>query len=285
MITLCSGGLRAELCHPGEYYCGTRFDHAGVFRRITQNGFVWADEWFDHQDAFRHDRVCGLSEEFVTVDFDGVGVGELFCKPGVGLLRRPDDAPYDWFRLYEIANPGRWELESASDSATYRHTLEGWYRYQKTIRLSLGNSLEIHHRLLWENARPLNGYFYNHNFLTFGGKAVGPDRRIRTPWTPEGDWRSPYTNVRLVPDGVEFLGAVDPANSVYCGNLHNAAGPTPCAFSIQDGPYRADVSGSADLHHIVLWSNPRVACMEPYLPLALSRGQVAEWSFRYRFSL
>ena len=86
MITLCSGGLRAELCQPGEYYCGTRFDHAGVFRRITQNGFVWADEWFDHQDAFRHDRVCGLSEEFVTVDFDGVEAGGRLEKP---LYQRP----------------------------------------------------------------------------------------------------------------------------------------------------------------------------------------------------
>ena len=275
--------MQALLCEPGEYYRGTRFDHAGVFRSITQDGYVWADEWFDHADPFRHDRVCGLSEEFVTADFAGVPTGGLFCKPGVGLLRRPDDAPYDWFRLYEVAEPGEWDVQAGPAEAVYRHTLPGWYRYEKRIRLAGVNSIEIAHALRWEALQPLKGFFYNHNFLTFGGKPVGPDRRILTPWTPAGIWRSSYDNVRFVPDGVEFLGAVDPAVSVYCGDLHNADGPTPCRFTVKDGPYRVEVNGDMPLHHIVLWSNPRVACLEPYMPLLLHSGETAEWTFRYLF--
>lgn len=288
MITLQKDGLRVELCEIGEYYRGTRFDHAGVFRRIvrTNNGtpFIWADEWFDHQDPFRHDRVCGLSEEFVTVNLEGVPAGGLFCKPGVGLLRRPDDAPYDWFRLYEIAEPGMWETEAKEAEAVYRHSLKGWYRYEKTIRLTSGSSLEILHSLIWENPQPLDGFFYNHNFFTFNGKPVGPDRRIFTAWPPAGNWRNAYTNVRFAEDGVEFLGPVDPANSVYCGDMHSSIGPTVYSFGLQDGSERVDISSDTPLDHIVLWSNPRVACMEPYLRLSLQKEQQAQWVFRYRFS-
>lgn len=282
MITLSCHNLRVELCRPGEYYMGTRFDRAGVFRRIVQGDYVWADEWFDHCDPLRHDRVCGLSEEFVTVDFDGVAPGGLFCKPGVGLLRRPDAEPYDWFRLYELAEPGRWEVSALPDRASYTHILPGWYRYRKEIRLVGGDTLAISHEMRWEAGRSLKGFFYNHNFLTFGGKPVGPDRRILTPWTPCGHWRSEYDNVMMVPDGVRFTAGVDPACSVYCGDMRSTTGHTPCLFTVQDAGRRVRVEGDMALDHVVLWSNPRVACMEPYMPVSMTAGEKAGWTFTYR---
>lgn len=283
MIHLSNEGLEVDLCRPGEYYQGTRFDHAGVFRRIVKDGYVLADEWFSHEDPFRHDRVCGLSEEFVTVDLEGVPPGGLFCKPGVGLLRRPDDAPYDWFRLYEVAEPGKWEVERSASAACFTHRLKGWYRYRKEIRLTDGARLEIGHSLDWEAPRPLTGFFYNHNFLTFGGTPVGPSRELRFPFRPAGTWRHAYENARFTEDGVAFSAGVDPADSVYCGNLHSADGPTPCEFTVREGAHVVHVSGTRLLDHIVLWANPRVACLEPYMALHLATGAYTAWSFRYRF--
>ena len=143
MIELSLRPLRLLICEPGEYYQGTRFDRAGIFRRIEKNGYVFADEWFSHCDPFRHDRVCGLSEEFVTVDFAGTEPGGLFCKPGVGLLRRPDEAPYDWFRLYEIAEPGIWDVKAGPTEAVFTHRLPGLYNYTKRISLLEDSGLEI----------------------------------------------------------------------------------------------------------------------------------------------
>lgn len=303
MITLENKGLLVELCEPGEYYKGTRFDHAGVFRRIVKEGYAYADEWFDHSDPFRHDRVCGLSEEFVTVEFapDRLSCkpGELFCKPGVGLLRRPDDAPYDWFRLYENVEPGWWEICTKgllSRSAVYTHHLPGWYDYSKRISLPDGESIVIEHTMRWQAPKPLEGFFYNHNFFTFGGVAVGPSRKIAFPWKPSGDWRSRYDNVAFTKDGIEFSAPVSPGSSVYCGNIHNASGLTECRFSISDASSavdapavdacalrRVEVCGDRPLHHIVFWSNDRVACIEPYLPLRILPGETLRWSFRYRF--
>jgi len=283
MIKLTCEGLQVELCRPGEYYQGTRFDRAGIFRRIVKDGYVFADEWFSHQDPYRHDRVCGLSEEFVTVDWTGVPVGGLFCKPGVGLLRRPDAEPYDRFRLYELVNPGTWEVYVRSNEVVYEHTLKGWYSYRKRVVLWDGSRLEMVHSFAWNARKPLTGYFYNHNFLTFGGAPVGPARSLRFPWQPAGDWRHAYDNAGFVPGGVAFTGPVDPSDAVFCGNLHNAEGPTTCEFTIAEGPRSVQVSGGRLLSHIVLWSNDRVACLEPYMPLHLDPGAFSSWTFTYRF--
>ncbi len=283
MIKLANDGLKVELCRPGEYYQGTRFDRAGIFRRITKDGYVFADEWFPHQDPLRHDRVCGLSEEFVTVDWTDVSVGGVFCKPGVGLLRRPDAEPYDRFRLYEIADPGSWEVHVGKEEAVYRHVLSGWYRYIKRIMLLDGSRLKIVHALDWDAPVPLKGYFYNHNFLTFNGTPVGPSRRLRFPWQPCGDWRHDYDNAGFVEDGVAFTGPVDPSNAVFCGNLHNAQGPSICKFTVADGDRSVTVDGDRLLDHIVLWSNDRVACLEPYMTLHLTPGSFSSWTFRYWF--
>ena len=283
MIHLSNAGLEVELCRPGEYYQGTRFDHAGVFRRIVKAGYVFADEWFDHKDPFRHDRVCGLSEEFVTVDLEDVPVGGLFCKIGVGLLRRPDDAPYDWFRLYEVADPGKWEVEKTASSARFTHRLPGWYRYTKEVRLLDGSRLEIRHSLDWEAPQPLNGFFYNHNFLTFDGTEVGPTRELRFPFSPAGEWRHPYDNAHFTADGVAFTAPVDPADAVYCGNIHNPEGLTPCEFTVREGTHAVHVSGDRLMDHIVLWANPQVACLEPYMSIRLFPSSFMSWTFRYCF--
>lgn len=283
MITISREDLRVQLCRPGEYYQGTRFDHAGVFRCIEKGGFVFADEWFSHADPFRHDRVCGPSEEFVTVDFDGVAPGGVFCKVGVGLLRRPDDAPYDWFRLYEVADPGVWDVQEADDQVLYRHTLKGWYTYEKTVRLSGPSNLQIAHWLRWEAPSALKGFHYNHHFFTFGGAPVGPSRQISFPFRPSGHWRDTYDNVALEGHGIAFSAPITKTPCVYMGDLHNDRGLTPCFFSVREGEHQVYVLGNRTVHHMVFWANPQVACIEPYMPLELAKGQKLDWMLDYSF--
>lgn len=283
MITISRGGLQVQLCQPGEYYQGTRFDHSGVFRRIEKDGYVYADEWFSHADPFRHDRVCGPSEEFVTVDFDGVAPGELFCKVGVGLLRRPDDTPYDWFRLYEVAKPGEWTVVERAHEVRYCHALEGWYRYEKTVRLTGPANMEIAHRLQWMAPKPIKGFHYNHHFFTFGGTPVGPSRMISFPFQPIGHWRDSYDNVALQERGIAFSDPIVKTPSVYMGDLHNADGPTPCDFVIGEGEHRVHVQGDRSVRHMVFWANLQVACLEPYMPIELGAGEEMSWTLHYIF--
>lgn len=280
MIELAKGDLKLTLSHAGEYYKGTRFDRAGVFRRLSKGDCVYADEWFDNQDPFAHDHVCGPSEEFVTVDFDGVAPGGTFVKPGVGLLRRPDDQPYDWFHLYDVVDEGLRSEIVSGDCAEYYQYLEGYFDYVKKIRLLSDSSFEIFHKLGWKADKPLRGYTYNHNFFTFDGAPVGPSREIDFPFSPTGHWRAEYSSVALSERGIRFFDLPE-LPSVYMGDIHSTDGRTPYQLSVSDGERRVDIRGSHDLDHIVFWSNRRVACLEPYLPLSLRRGDSFSWSIIY----
>ena len=65
-IVLEKDGLELILCIPDlqeGYYRGTRFDHSGIFRRIVKEGYVFADEWFDVHDPYKHDAVPVPSQE------------------------------------------------------------------------------------------------------------------------------------------------------------------------------------------------------------------------------
>ena len=281
MITLSKGDLFVVLTQPGEFYCGTRFDNAGVFRRIDKGGYIYADKWFERIDPYRHDCVCGPSEEFVTVDFRGVKPGGLFCKVGVGLLVRPDEKPYDWFHLYEVANPGVWKISKGNDSVTFEHVLSGWYYYKKTVSLIDENHFSIAHTLRWDNEKPLEGFVYNHNFFTFNGVPVGPSRKVSFPWKPAGDWRKHYSNAHFSPDGIEFTDVVDPANAVYSGNIHNEEGCTTYDFEVSEGRRRVRAAGSQDLEKIIFWANDKVACVEPYQTVKLEKGCLKNWDITY----
>ncbi len=279
MIILSCGSLEVELCHPGEYYQGTRFDRAGVFRRIVKDGYVYADEWFDHQDPYRHDRVCGLSEEFVT---NQIREG-LLCKIGVGLLRIPQGEPYDRFKLYEIAEEGSWSVENTETEAIYRHILPGWYSYVKRIVLKDADTLKIAHMLEWKAETPFNGYSYNHNFLTFNNTPVGPGRRVEFPWKPEARWRHHYNNAGFEGNAIAFYGPVSLTDSVFCDCLKGANGESQFNFIVKEGVRAVHIQSQEPVQDCVFWSNPRVACIEPYISLDLNPGTCANWCYCYRF--
>ncbi len=288
MFILKKESLTVEISEPGVDYRGTRFDWSGVFHRIIKDGYVFVDRWSDIEDIHVHDHVRGPAEEFVTVDFNGIEPGDTFVKPGVGLLLRPDDKPYDWFRLYQIVDEGQRDVKISDSEVVFIHILKGIYSYEKRISLLSGDSMRISHRLTWEAPAPLDGYTYNHNFFTFGGVPVGPGRKIDFPYMPTGNWRSEYDNVALEGQGIRFSAPVIPP-SVYMGDLHSTDEPTPYSFHISESgssdgkTHGVSVYGSRPVNHVVFWANPRVACVEPYLPIRLRKSESIEWDIMYTF--
>lgn len=282
MYTLTKGNLTIQLCEPGEYYQGTRFDHAGIFRKIVKDDYIYADEWFLQYNPQAHDAVCGPSEEFVTVSFNGIEPGREFVKIGVGLLRRPDNQPYDWFRLYEIADHGKWTILQDEDKITFIHEIPNFYLYTKEIELTSDSTFSIHHTLEWRNSLPLEGHTYNHNFFTFNNTPVGPNRMVVFPFTPMGHWRTIYDNVTLEGNTLKFLSPIIKTPSVYMGDLHNLNHPsTPYSAIVKEKNKSVTIEGSSDVSHYVFWSNPQVACIEPYTPISLRQGEIKNWTINY----
>ena len=224
------------------FYLGTRFDRGGVFDSIKTDGVELAGRWFEKYDPRMHDAVCGPAEEFTVLP--GPEPGQLL-KIGVGLLEE-DGQPYDRFRLYEIADPGEWEVEASEKSVVFRHRLEGIYDYRKEIVLTGECSFEIRHKL--EAQIPIETEVYNHNFFTMGSELVRETRHIDLPFAPVG------------PGGMQY------------------------AVRISDGPLSVNISGDVPVVRTLLWANQRVACPEPYNKVKAYPDKPFTWTLNYMFN-
>ena len=290
-----AGDLRIVLCTPDSrngYYRGTRFDYAGVFKSIEYKGKLFADAWFTQYDPYRHDCLTGPVEEFSQNGYEDAMPGGLFLKPGVGLLRREDDSPYDWFHRYEIADEGSRSLHTGENSITFRQEINrnGFaYDYVKSIVAEKEKgTFSIRHSLKNTGARPISGMVYNHNFFTLGEARTGCATKIEFPFTPSGHWRSEYDCVALDGRAIRFSRSLKEGEKVYMGDLHSSESEhSEYSFSVRNDAsglgYTA--SSGAVMHHAVFWAIDRVACVEPHTPLSISPGNTLRWNIIYRLKV
>lgn len=288
-FTITKEGLALTLCPPdldNGYYRGTRFDHSGIFRKIVHNGYVIADEWFDEYGPYKHDAVCGCSEEFAESGYVDAEVGGVFLKPGVGLLMKEDDQPYDHFRLYKVVDFGNWSVKVGEDHVVFTHVVEGagiGYEYVKTIRITGGNTFEISHVLRNTGEKRLTGDTYNHNFFTFAKNTPGPDIDIDFTFRPCGTWRSEYDSVALTDGGIRFSRPIHKGESVFMGNLcsEDGADVTGEIYTQSSEGHSVTFYCDQPFKRIAFWSNHRVACIEPFIPYDIMPGDEFVWNYRY----
>ena len=282
-LVISKDGLRLDLCSPGTYYRGTRFDWCGVFEAISWNGQEMSGQWFDSIDPYRHDNLSGCSEEFAPIWID-----DKHCvKIGVGILYVPEGAEsYDRFNPYECIDMGEMTVEAHHDSVTFRHVLSGWYVYEKTITITGGKGFRIAHSLRWTCSYPEKTDCYNHNFFTFGKAVVGPSRLITFDSDIRGNWRPDSVKGYMEGKRLAFSQEMEAGEKCFIGDLEMTGDQSRgYSFSVQEGSIRVDVKCNAPMDHAVFWSNHRVACVEPYVNLELNPSRVNHWSIDYIFSL
>ncbi len=282
-FTISKDGLSVELCYPSAeegYYRGTRFDWAGVFRRVVKDGHVYADEWFDNDEPYRHDNVCGMSEEFVIMENDAAGP---FVKIGVGRLEK-EEGPYDRFQLYPIVEAGERGLEITDDQAVFTHVLAGEYEYEKKVSIVDGGTVRIDHVLKNTSSEVLETRVYNHNFFTFDDMRVGPAVRIDFPGRISGTWRDVMPEVSMEGNSLVFHGSiVKGQKAAFIGDLVVDNPEFSYCISNAEKGLSVEVLVSAPVAYSVFYSNHRVSCIEPYNLLTIAPGESAAWSVEYKF--
>ena len=158
--SITNGEIQAKLYLPNAengYYRATRFDWSGVVASLEYKGHNYFGVWFPKYDPKLHDSITGPVEEFRTGE-TGLGYvdakpGGTFIRIGVGVLRKPDEAKFEQFKTYEIADPGKWSVKTKKGSVTFTQTVRdpssGYaYLYKKTVRLVAGSPrMVIEHNL------------------------------------------------------------------------------------------------------------------------------------------
>jgi hypothetical protein len=160
---LSNGSVQAVVYLPDTekgYYRSTRFDWSGVVPCLTYKGHTYFGIWFKHYDPLINDAIAGPVEEFrssdgfSSINYNEAKPGELFIKPGVGVLRKVDNSPYNFGFRYPIVDLGKWKVRVKKDQVTFSQTLQsplGYaYIYEKTLKLDKHQpilTLEHHPRI------------------------------------------------------------------------------------------------------------------------------------------
>lgn len=290
-----SATARVYLPDPEKgYYRGTRFDWSGQvfsFRTTTHEYF---GQWYDVEDPLRHDSIMGPVEEFRTggaaLGYAEAPAGGEFVRIGVGVLRKPDDGPFETFRTYEIVDAGRWKIRRARAWVEFTHMIRpanGYaYEYRKKVRLVRQKpQLVIEHTLKNTGAKIIETDQYNHNFFVIDGLAVGPGVRVIFPFDLREVRKFSADFVRNQGNRIEIVKEI-PAGASAIGEFRGfSSSPADYDIRVEHEAAGAGVRirGSLPLARLVFWCMRRTFCPEPYVHLSVPPGRQVSWRLTYDF--
>ncbi len=273
------------------YYRASRFDWSGVVGCVSYKGHKYFGEWFSRYDPLLNDSITGPVEEFRSNDgaigYNEAKPGDLFVKPGVGVLRRLDDSPYKFGVPYPIVNPGKWTVHAKRRSVSFRQQLNGpkgiAYIYEKTLTLD-GAVLTLEHHLKNVGQKTIETEVYDHDFFMFDGHPTGPGMIIRFPFKPEPE-TSLGPAAKVDGNDIVYVNELQPKQTVasYLRGYSNKAADYD--FTIEDINTKVGVQQTSDtpISRFYLWSIRSTVSPEAYIHLNIPPGKTGRWKIHYRF--
>jgi len=285
-IEISNGELRAKLHAPDPvkgYYQGTRFDWAGVIASLERKGHNYFGVWFPKYDPKLHDAITGPVDSFNAIGYEDAPVGGKFLRIGVGWLKKPDAAPVNNFKTYDIVDGGKWATKAGKDKVEFTHTLAGTYVYRKTVRL-VKDQLVIEHALKNTGTKTLETDMFNHDFFMLDNQPTSPDIVVKFPFEAKAgnDWRGPgeLTGKELVykqelPAGTSVSGAIT-------GYGDTAADQD---FRVENRKTGVGVhqTGDRPMSRLYFWSIRTTVCPEAYVHVRVEPGKEERWRSAFEF--
>lgn len=280
------------------YNRASRFDRAGMVvlasTRCGRDVFGPLSPPEEH-DPSVDDHVAGTAGEFSMKDppgFDESMVGGTFVKIGVGRLRRPDDRDYFFRRAYEIVDHGRWTIDRGPRSVVYRHELdagEHGIAYAYTTEVSLDPDaarFEITRRLTNIGEQRLATSYYNHHFVRFDDKPLGPGHAI--DFSPAHRPADPAREL----DRATFAGStfkIDESigkRAIFFPLALDGGASEPWTASYRPGTTdpRLVIGHRPSPGRVVIYAKTPYLSVEPFIDIDLSPNDSVEWVTTYDLS-
>ena len=291
------------------YYRSTRFDWSGVVGCVSLNGHKFFGEWFAQYDPLKNDSITGPVEEFRTdgpmrndaarpgelyppagaIGYKEARPGEEFLKPGVGVLAKWNDAPYQFGGAYPIVDTGTWKVKVEKRSVRFRQVLRGpegyAYVYEKTLTLSKKEPvMTLQHSLKNTGRKVIETYVYDHDFFMLDGKPTGPGMVVRFKFEPK-----PLGEIgaaaKIEGNDLVFVEALAPRR-VVAGYLTGYSDDArDFDFTVEDTRSNVGVQQTSDhpLARLYFWSTQTTICPEGYIKLNVAPRETSRWTLRYRF--
>lgn len=287
------------------FYRGTRFDWSGVLRSLEANGHSYYGPWFTKRSETVRDFIydgddivagpcsstMGPADEFRPLGYEAAKPGGTFVKIGVGMLRRNDEKAYDAFRLYPVADHGKWSVKREGDSIEILHILSdessGYgYEYRKTLRLVKGKSeMELAHSLKNIGKNPIETQVYNHNFLVIDGKGPQAGTTVMLPFAVSTE-RPPNPELATI-EGNKVVYKKTLAGKDVVSFPIAGFGDTPSDHEIrvESKALKAGMSmrGDKPLQRVNLWSIRSNVSVEPFVTVSVAPGKEFRWTSSYSY--
>lgn len=285
--TLQNTRLRVEIAPPQAHGLASRWSWGGFITQVALDGkhIFCAPESLDPTEGDGGQGLCHEFGIFRPVGFDDAPVGGQFPKIGVGLLRKPDEKPYDFTRLYEI-EPFEIEVKSDEHSIAFQSKplpCNG-YAFSLSERIELrDDQLHISCELANVGENPIRTNEYRHNFLALDSKLPNPNWRLRFAPGLSFEEETPFLAHRNETHGDEWSWPETPLQ--------------PAGYLLigipQDGPHwtlRDDCNGQSisetlqgPFEHLNVWCAPHVVSPEVFVSLDVAPNQSVKWKRVYRF--
>ena len=308
---IANGEITARIYLPDAkagYYRGTRFDWSGVLLSLQYKGHEYYGPWFTKTDPNTHDfvyegsdivagpcsAITGPVDEFRPLGWDSAKPGGTFVKIGVGALRKPEgrgEGKYDPYRLYDIADGGKWTVQKRPDSISFTQQLvdqaSGYaYIYKKTVRLSKGEpEMVLEHSLKNTGSRNIDTTVYNHNFLIMDGQAPGPGLTMAMPYEIQTS-RPPSKELAEVRGKqLAYLKTLEGKDVVALPVQGFGGSPEDHQIRIENSKLGIGMSIAGDrrLQSASLWSIRSVMAIEPFVAVVIQPNNEFTWKSTYRY--
>jgi hypothetical protein len=291
------------------YYRSTRFDWSGVVGCVSLNGHKFFGEWFTQYDPLKNDSITGPVEEFriddgstvpgpgpvdLSVRAGAIGYqeakpGETFLKPGVGVLRKVDDSPYQFGGAYPIVDTGTWTVKAGKRSVRFRQVLRGpegyAYVYEKTLTLNRNEPvMTLQHSLKNTGKKVIETYVYDHDFFMLDGKPTGPDMVVHFKFEPKPQGEIGVA-AKIEGKDLVYVDGLAPRKGVAGYLTGYSDDVRDFDFTLEDMRSKVGVQQTSDhsLSRLYFWSTQRTICPEGYIKLKVAPGETSRWTLRYRF--
>lgn len=283
-LILDNGELKVSLLLP-DCYSRSRYDHSGMVEQVSlgENTFL-SRERIGGGTGLGGVGLAFCFEWADTSLYDAAGIADVFPQLGVGLLKRTDNAPFQFNRDYpvtefeHIVDVG----ESCAEVHTLPHLSFGAAADQ-IRRWSLDRrTLTVSSVLRNVGERDIEATEFCHNFFQFNDMPIDGSYRLSFPYTILPKMRRGCLTV-----GRDFLSpfAFDGPTESTAFWINGYEGLKSHWMKLENSVTGTGVLVEDDfeLCKIYGWSNRDALCPETFIRLSLKSGESIEWKRKYTF--
>lgn len=285
--------LEVWFAEPGEKpNGGFRFDRAGYVTDVILDGMY---RFLAEEPKYLFHPITGgrgLCCEYGMDNSNEVANGELFVKPGVGLMKKKE--PYIFYGSYEGLQPFPVLLKQQGEECitflTEPLLCDGYaLRCEKTFCLT-DTTLTMDARIVNVGEKTFETEEYCHNFLCIDGMSISPDYHLELPMkagVPERILDNVFeneSNLKLEKTGVSFLRQEQEVSMSHIPVEDLEISERFC-WKLENKKAKAWVAGCDKIafHRLTLWTCDHIISPEIFQKFRLAPGEAYEWQRSWTF--